>query len=106
MTVSTSALLPCLTSAGESIRVSVVKPGRTPISVVVNEMSKRKTSAQVAFVDNERLLGEEAAALSVRYPDRVYARHVHHLCRALATAVLNALPPSYVLSHFVAYPPP
>ena len=53
-----------------------MKPGRTPISVVLNEASKRKTSAQVAFVDKERLLGDEAAALSSRYPDRVYARCV------------------------------
>lgn len=30
----------------EFIKVSVVKPGRTPISVVINEMSKRRTSAQ------------------------------------------------------------
>ena len=29
---------------------------------------------QVAFVDGDRLLGEEAAALAIRYPDRVYAR--------------------------------
>ena len=36
--------------------------------------SKRKTSAQVAFVDNERLLGEEAAVLQPRYPDRVYSQ--------------------------------
>ena len=61
-------------NAGESIRVSLVKPGRTPVSVVLNEASKRKTSAQVAFVENDRLLGDEAAALNVRYPDKVYAR--------------------------------
>jgi len=54
---------------GEFIKVSVVKPGRTPISIVPNEMSKRRTTAAVAFVG-----GEEAAALAVRYPDRVYAR--------------------------------
>ena len=36
--------------------------------------SKRKTSAQVAFVNGERLLGEEAAALQARYPDKVYQR--------------------------------
>ncbi|KAK9811690.1 hypothetical protein WJX72_008444 [[Myrmecia] bisecta] len=58
----------------EFIKVSVVKPGRTPISIVNNEMSKRRTSAQVAFIDGDRLLGEEAAALNVRYPDRVYAK--------------------------------
>jgi len=59
---------------GEFIKVSVVKPGRTPISIVPNEMSKRRTTAAVAFVGGDRLLGEEAAALAVRYPDRVYAR--------------------------------
>lgn len=59
---------------GEFLKVSVVKPGRTPISIVANEMSKRRTSAQLAFIDGDRLLGEEAAALAVRYPDRVYAR--------------------------------
>ena len=60
---------------GEFIKVSVVKPGRTPISIVPNEMSKRRTSAAVAFVNRDRLLGEEAAALAVRYPDRIYTRH-------------------------------
>ena len=55
--------------------MSVVKPGRTPISIVTNEMSKRRTLAQLAFIEGDRLLGEEAAALAVRYPDRVYARH-------------------------------
>ena len=59
---------------GEFLKVSVVKPGRTPISIVSNEMSKRRTSAQSAFIEGDRLLGEEAAALAVRYPDRVYAR--------------------------------
>ena len=61
---------------GEFLKVAVVKPGRNPISVVPNEMSKRRTSAQVAFVDGDRLLGEEAAALAARYPDRVYTRCV------------------------------
>ena len=59
---------------GEFIKVAMVKAGRTPISIVPNEMSKRRTSAQVAFVGGDRLLGEEAAALGVRFPDRVYAR--------------------------------
>ncbi len=42
------------------------------LQVVINEMSKRKTPATVAFINGERLIGEEAAALSARYPDRVY----------------------------------
>lgn len=63
-----------LAGVGSWSQVAVVKPGRIPISIVNNEMSKRRTSAQVAFVDGDRLLGEEAAALSVRFPDQVYAR--------------------------------
>lgn len=34
--------------------------------------SKRKTSSQVAFVNGDRLLGEEAAVLQPRFPDRVF----------------------------------
>lgn len=55
------------------IKVAVTKPGRLP-EIVTNEMTKRRTSAQVAFVDGNRLLGEEAAALSIRYPGKVYSR--------------------------------
>lgn len=59
---------------GEFVRVAAIKAGRMPIAIVPNEMSKRRTAAQVAFVDGQRLLGEEAAALGVRFPGRVYAR--------------------------------
>ena len=55
------------------IKVAVTKPGKLP-EIVTNEMTKRRTSAQVAFVDGNRLLGEEAAALSIRYPSKVYSR--------------------------------
>jgi hypoxia up-regulated 1 len=58
----------------EFLKISIVKPGRIPISIVNNEMSKRKSTAAVAFVQGDRLVGEEAAALSVRYPDRVIHR--------------------------------
>lgn len=51
-----------------------MKPSKTPISVVLNEASKRKTSAQVAFVDGARILGDDAAALNVKYPEKVYSR--------------------------------
>lgn len=59
---------------GEFLKISILKPGRIPISIVTNEMSKRKTPAAVAFVGEDRLVGEEAAALSVRHPDRVVTR--------------------------------
>ena len=69
---------------GESLKVSMVKPGRTPISVVINEMSKRKSPAQVAFVNGDRLVGEEAAALAARYPGKVISVHLPLMGRGSA----------------------
>uniref|UniRef100_A0A6N2LA52 ubiquitinyl hydrolase 1 n=1 Tax=Salix viminalis TaxID=40686 RepID=A0A6N2LA52_SALVM len=59
----------------EWIKVAVVnlKPGQTPISIAINEMSKRKTPALVAFQSGTRLLGEEASGIAARYPDKVYS---------------------------------
>lgn len=59
----------------EWIKVAVVnlKPGQSPISVAINEMSKRKSPALVAFQSGNRLIGEEAAGIVARYPDKVYS---------------------------------
>jgi len=69
-----SAALMAVDLGSEFLKISVVKPGRIPISIVNNEMSKRKSPAAVAFIDGDRLLGDEAAALAVRYPDRIFTR--------------------------------
>jgi hypoxia up-regulated 1 len=67
--------LMALDLGSEFLKVSLVKPGRTPISVVVNEMSRRKSPALVGFTpEGERLLGEEAFSFAVRYPTSVFAR--------------------------------
>lgn len=60
----------------EWVKVAVVnlKPGQPPISIAINEMSKRKSPALVAFHANDRLIGEEAAGLVARYPDKVYSQ--------------------------------
>ncbi|KAK9813694.1 hypothetical protein WJX73_003926 [Symbiochloris irregularis] len=58
---------------GEFLKIGLVRPGRA-VSIAINEFSKRKTSAQVSFVHSERQLGEDAAALSPRYPDLVFSR--------------------------------
>ncbi|XWS65414.1 hypothetical protein CRYUN_Cryun05aG0110800 [Craigia yunnanensis] len=59
----------------EWIKVAVVnlKPGQSPITVAINEMSKRKSPALVAFQSETRLLGEEAAGIIARYPDKVFS---------------------------------
>ena len=58
----------------EYVKVSIVAPGRTPISIVINEISKRKTTAAVAFTGGDRWLMEEAMNYNARYPDRVFTR--------------------------------
>ncbi|KAI6681873.1 hypothetical protein NL676_035754 [Syzygium grande] len=64
----------------EWVKVAVVniRPGQSPITVAINEMSKRKSPALVAFQPGARLLGEEAAGLVARYPDKVFS-HVRDL---------------------------
>lgn len=59
----------------EWLKVAVVnlKPGQSPISIAINEMSKRKSPGLVAFQSRSRLIGEEAAGLVARYPDKVYS---------------------------------
>lgn len=60
----------------EWLKVAVVnlKRGQSPISVAINEMSKRKSPVLVAFHSDDRLMGEEAAGLVARYPEKVYSQ--------------------------------
>ncbi|KAK8991919.1 hypothetical protein V6N11_044816 [Hibiscus sabdariffa] len=59
----------------EWLKVAVVnlKPGQSPITIAINEMSKRKSPALVAFQSETRLLAEEAAGIVARYPDKVFS---------------------------------
>lgn len=60
----------------EWMKVAVVnlKPGQPPISIAINEMSKRKSPNLVSFHSGVRLIGEESSGLIARYPDKVYAQ--------------------------------
>ena len=71
--ISQAAPLMAVDLGGEFLKVSMVRAG-SGFSVVINEMSKRRTSAQVSLVGGERLLGEDAAALAPRHPEQVFAR--------------------------------
>ncbi|KAK7327235.1 hypothetical protein VNO80_31600 [Phaseolus coccineus] len=79
----------------ESLKVAVVnlKPGQSPISIAINEMSKRKSPALVSFHDGHRLLGEEAAGLAARYPQKVYSQTRDLLGKPYASAqkILNSM---------------
>ncbi|EFJ52505.1 heat shock protein Hsp70G [Volvox carteri f. nagariensis] len=74
MTHAATAALMSIDLGSEYLKVCLVKPGRTPISIAVNEMSKRKSPALVGVVNGERLLGEEAFSFAVRYPESIFQR--------------------------------
>ncbi|PNH08150.1 Heat shock protein 17 [Tetrabaena socialis] len=74
MVHAASAALMSIDLGSEFLKVCLVKPGRTPISIAVNEMSRRKSPALVGIVNGERLLGEEAFSFAVRYPETIYQR--------------------------------
>ncbi|CAN1337408.1 Heat shock 70 kDa protein 17, partial [Linum perenne] len=60
----------------EWMKVAVVnlKPGQSPIAIAINEMSKRKSPALVSFHSGSRLLAEEAAGITARYPNKVFSQ--------------------------------
>ncbi|GLT95674.1 hypothetical protein SLE2022_133420 [Rubroshorea leprosula] len=74
--VRSQAAVSSIDLGSESLKVAVVnlKPGQSPITIAINEMSKRKSPALVAFQSGTRLLGEEAAGIVARYPDKVYSQ--------------------------------
>lgn len=82
------------------IKVAVVPPGKLP-EIVTNEMTKRRTSAQVAVVDGNRLLGEEAAALSIRYPSKVFSRLRDLLGKAPTDSSIKDLQQTHLLPYSI-----
>ncbi|KAG9442695.1 hypothetical protein H6P81_018549 [Aristolochia fimbriata] len=71
----TEAAVSSIDLGSEWMKVAVVnlKPGQSPISVAINEVSKRKSPALVGFQGGDRLVAEEAAGIAARYPDKVYS---------------------------------
>lgn len=73
-----AACAPCINGVvlgidfgGENIKATLVQAGRTPISIVLTEMTKRKSPALVAFHNGERLVGEAASNIGVRFPTKI-----------------------------------
>ncbi|XP_075233640.1 hypoxia up-regulated Grp170 co-chaperone protein isoform X2 [Lycorma delicatula] len=56
----------------EWMKVAIVSPG-VPMEIALNKESKRKTPVAIAFRDNERLFGEDALGVGVRFPKLTYS---------------------------------
>lgn len=84
--VSTTANMIAIDLGSEYLKVASIKPGKVPIQIVVNEMSRRKSPALVGLVpagdaaiqagggSMERVIGEEAFSFSVRFPETSFSR--------------------------------
>ncbi|EYC07712.1 hypothetical protein Y032_0069g360 [Ancylostoma ceylanicum] len=66
------------------LKVGIVKPG-VPMEIVLNKESQRKTPNVLSIRNGERLFGDAAQGLAVRYPASVYghlldlvAKHIDH----------------------------
>ncbi|KAK9891578.1 hypothetical protein WA026_015536 [Henosepilachna vigintioctopunctata] len=55
----------------EWMKIGVVSPG-VPMEIALNKESKRKTPSIVSLKDNERLFGEDALTVSMRFPKNAY----------------------------------
>ncbi|EPS73225.1 hypothetical protein M569_01528, partial [Genlisea aurea] len=73
--VRTESAVASVDLGSEWLKVAVVnlKPGQPPISIAINEMSKRKTPALISFHSDSRSIGEESLNLLARYPTKVYS---------------------------------
>lgn len=89
--LAAQASLLAIDLGSEYLKVCLVKPGRTPISIVVNEMSRRKSPALVGIIDGERVLGEEASSLGIRYPDLIFTQLRNLLGRSAQDAEVQRL---------------
>jgi hypoxia up-regulated 1 len=104
--VAAAVAVPLATAAVASIdlgsewlKVAAVHlaPGRVPIAVAINEMSKRKSPALAALADGNRLAGEEAAGITARHPSKVFARARDLLAKPFPYVQ------SFAESHFLPY---
>eukprot|EP01039_Chlorochromonas_danica_P006723 gene6723-7432_t len=68
--------------ASDSLKVAIVQPG-TPLEIVTNFQSKRKTPVCVAFYKNERLFGSDASALMGRKPEASFSKFFRMLGRSV-----------------------
>lgn len=55
----------------EWMKIGVVSPG-VPMEIALNKESKRKTPTMIAFRNGDRLIGEDAQQLGVRFPANNY----------------------------------
>uniref|UniRef100_A0A1W7R800 Hypoxia up-regulated protein 1 n=1 Tax=Aedes albopictus TaxID=7160 RepID=A0A1W7R800_AEDAL len=67
LTPSDGAAVMSVDLGSEWMKIGVVSPG-VPMEIALNKESKRKTPTTIAFRNGDRLIGEDAQTLGVRFP--------------------------------------
>ncbi|XP_053669240.1 hypoxia up-regulated protein 1 [Anopheles marshallii] len=71
VTVANSAAVMSVDLGSEWMKVGVVSPG-VPMEIALNKESKRKTPTTIAFRNGDRVFGEDAQTLGVRFPSNSF----------------------------------
>ena len=77
----------------DSMKVAIVQPG-TPLEIVTNLQSKRKTPTAISFYKGERLFGSDATAIMARKPELTFMK----LNRAMGRPVGSLAKPNQIKS--------
>lgn len=80
--------------ASDSIKVAIVQPG-TPLEIVTNFQSKRKTPTAVSFYRGERMFGSDATALMGRKPEVTFANIYRFLGRTADHPIVQEVKNQY-----------
>lgn len=70
--LSAGAAVMSVDLGSEWMKVGVVSPG-VPMEIALNKESKRKTPTAIAFRDSDRVVGEDAQTIGVRFPANSFA---------------------------------
>ncbi|XP_041766166.1 hypoxia up-regulated protein 1 [Anopheles merus] len=70
-TLANSAAVMSVDLGSEWMKVGVVSPG-VPMEIALNKESKRKTPTTIAFRNGDRVFGEDAQTLGVRFPSNSF----------------------------------
>ena len=96
--ISTSNVVRCnvigLDFGSDSMKVALVQPG-SPLEIVTNFQSKRKTPNSISFYRGERMFGSDSIALMARKPELTFSKAYRVLGRSADNPLSKELTTQY-----------
>uniref|UniRef100_A0A182PR32 Hypoxia up-regulated protein 1 n=1 Tax=Anopheles epiroticus TaxID=199890 RepID=A0A182PR32_9DIPT len=86
--LANSAAVMSVDLGSEWMKVGVVSPG-VPMEIALNKESKRKTPTTIAFRNGDRVFGEDAQTLGVRFPSNSYGYLVDLLGKTIDNPMVD-----------------